>query len=103
MSSKRSKCRFLDEARSIIRFHKLSYATDKNYVGWIRRFILWSGKRHPRDMGITEVQEFLSKLVTKQKMDRAFMSTINHPTKPWCAVRLADGYLYSSNRASVLF
>jgi hypothetical protein len=31
-------------------------------VGWIKRFILFHGKRHPRAMGVQEVQQFLSHL-----------------------------------------
>jgi integron integrase len=31
-------------------------------VGWIKRFILFHGKRHPRDMGVQEIQQFLSHL-----------------------------------------
>jgi len=33
------KSEFLEKIRSLIRYHQLSYATEKNYVGWIRRFI----------------------------------------------------------------
>ena len=41
---------------------------------WIRRFILWSGKRHPKDMGAAEVREFLTHLAVK---DRVAASTQN--------------------------
>jgi len=37
-----------------------SYRTEKTYRYWIRYFILWSGKRHPRDMGAAEVAVFLN-------------------------------------------
>jgi hypothetical protein len=36
--------------------------TEEVYVQWIRRFILFHGKRHPRDMGAAEVKQFLSDL-----------------------------------------
>jgi integrase len=36
--------------------------TERAYVGWVRRFILFHGKRHPRDMGEEEVSAFLSAL-----------------------------------------
>ena len=42
--------------------------TEKAYVGWIRRFILFHGKRHPDEMGETEVTEFLSSLATQGKV-----------------------------------
>ena len=37
-----------------------SYRTERTYRYWIRYFILWSGKRHPRDMGAAEVAVFLN-------------------------------------------
>jgi integron integrase len=39
-----------------------SLRTEKAYVGWIRRFILSNGKRHPSEMGAVEVERFLSSL-----------------------------------------
>lgn len=39
--------------------------TEHAYVGWIRRFILANGKRHPRDMGGAEVEAFLSGLAVQ--------------------------------------
>ena len=41
---------FLDEVRAALRIRHYAYKTEQAYIGWIRRFILWSGKRHPRDM-----------------------------------------------------
>ncbi len=45
------KPRFLDEVRDAIRARHYSYRTEEAYTGWIRRFILFHGKRHPADMG----------------------------------------------------
>jgi integron integrase len=39
--------------------------TEQAYTGWIRRFILASGKRHPRELGGAEVEAFLSHLATE--------------------------------------
>jgi site-specific recombinase XerD len=39
-----------------------SLRTEKVYVGWIRRFVLFHGKRHPAEMGAEEVSSFLSHL-----------------------------------------
>jgi hypothetical protein len=38
------------------------------YTGWIRRFILANGKRHPRDMGGPEVERFLSSLAVQGRV-----------------------------------
>ena len=44
--------------------HVYSRKTEKTYVGWIRRFILFHGKRHPRELGAAEVTRYLSALAT---------------------------------------
>jgi len=48
--------RLLDQVRDRIRRLHYSYRTEKTYVHWIRRFILFHGKRHPRDMDAAEVE-----------------------------------------------
>jgi len=58
--------RFLDTVRAAARLRHLSRRTEKAYVGWIRRYILFHGKRHPRDLGAPEVTAFLSFLALKR-------------------------------------
>ena len=57
--------KLLDQVHAAIRVRHLSRATDEIYVRWIRSFILFHGKRHPRDMGAPEVEIYLSHLATK--------------------------------------
>lgn len=45
--------------------------TEEAYVDWIRRFIVWSGKRHPRDMGTAEVRGFLTYLAAERNVAAA--------------------------------
>ena len=54
--------RLLEQVREAVRARHYSLRTEPTYVGWIKRFILFHGKRHPRDMGVQEVQQFLSHL-----------------------------------------
>ncbi|MGH9438506.1 MAG: phage integrase N-terminal SAM-like domain-containing protein, partial [Terriglobia bacterium] len=54
----------LDQVRGACRVRHYSMRTERAYVGWIRRFILANGKRHPRDMGGVEVAAFLTRLAT---------------------------------------
>ena len=54
--------RLLDVVRARLRVMHYSRRTEQAYVGWIRRFILANDKRHPRDMGGTEVEAFLTDL-----------------------------------------
>ncbi|NIR29114.1 MAG: integron integrase [Gammaproteobacteria bacterium] len=54
--------RLLDRVRSAIRARQYSYRTEQAYVHWIRRFILFHGRRHPWEMGKREVETFLTHL-----------------------------------------
>jgi len=58
----------LDQVRARLRLKHYSLRTEQAYVGWIRRFILANDKRHPRDMGIAEVEGFLSALATERQV-----------------------------------
>jgi len=54
--------RLLDQVRGKIRLKHYSIRTEQAYTDWIKRFILHFGKRHPRDMGAVEVEQFLTHL-----------------------------------------
>lgn len=56
--------RLLDQVRAAIRTRHYSLRTEEAYCHWIKRFILFHGKRHPIDMGATEIEAFLSALAT---------------------------------------
>ena len=60
--------RLLEQVRQRIRAKHYSYRTEKTYVHWIRRFILFHGKRHPRDMEAAEVERFLTSLAVERKV-----------------------------------
>jgi integron integrase len=55
-----------EAVREAIRLRHLSYTTEKHYLHWIRRFILFHGKRHPKDMGEPEIVAFLSDLAIRR-------------------------------------
>jgi integron integrase len=58
--------RLMDRVRHATRLRHLSRYTEKAYVGWIRRFILFHAKRHPADMGPAEITAFLSSLAVER-------------------------------------
>jgi site-specific recombinase XerD len=60
--------KLLDRVRQSIRLKGYSIRTEKSYVFWIKRFILFHGKRHPRDMEEPEIEAFLSYLVMKRNV-----------------------------------
>ncbi len=63
-----SKPRLLDQVRDRLRLRHYSYRTEQQYVAWIRRFVLFHGKRHPRLMGAAQVEAFLNDLAVRQKV-----------------------------------
>ncbi|MDI3259259.1 MAG: integron integrase [Sinobacteraceae bacterium] len=60
--------KLLDRMREALRVAHYSLRTEQAYVDWARRFILFHGKRHPRDMGAAEVGAFLTHLATERKV-----------------------------------
>jgi len=60
--SNQSKSAFLKSVCRLIRAKHLSRRTEKAYIGWIQRYLLFHDKRHPKDLGAEEVQAFLKHL-----------------------------------------
>ena len=54
--------RLLDQVRDAIRRKHYSIRTEATYCDWIRRYILFHGKKHPKDMGAAEIERFLTYL-----------------------------------------
>jgi hypothetical protein len=55
----------LDQVRQLLRARRYSLRTEEAYLGWIRRYILFHGKRHPAELGEEEVSAFLSHLAVE--------------------------------------
>ncbi len=62
------KPRLLDAVRQTTRLKHLSSSTEQAYVNYIRRFILFHDKRHPKEMGADEVRAFLTHLAVEDKV-----------------------------------
>ena len=60
-----SRPRLLDRVRGALRARHYSRRTEDAYVAWIRRYIVFHGKRHPIEMGAAEVTRFLSSLAVE--------------------------------------
>ena len=67
MESKKP-AKLLDQVRQKIRFLHYSRKTEQAYVHWIRRYILFHGKRHPKEMGAEEISGFLNYLVNRENI-----------------------------------
>ncbi|MGL6161265.1 integron integrase [Microbulbifer sp.] len=58
--------RFLDRLRLHIRESGLAYTTERTYIHWVRRFIYFHQKRHPKEMGAAEVEHFLTHIAQQR-------------------------------------
>jgi integron integrase len=71
MPAARPAPRLLDQVREVVRRRHYSYRTEETYVHWIKRFIHFSAKRHPRELGAAEVTAFLNHLVGERHVAAA--------------------------------
>ena len=62
------KPRLLDRLRAALRARHYSLRTEEAYVAWVRRYVLFHGKRHPDEMGEAEINAFLTDLAVKKKV-----------------------------------
>ena len=69
------KLKFMEQCREVMRFRRLALRSEQAYLEWIKRFILFHQKRHPKDMGEPEVRAFLTHLAVQRNVAAA---TQNH-------------------------
>jgi hypothetical protein len=69
--------RLLEQVREVLRYRHYRLKTEQAYLYWIRFFVRWQSRdapveaiRHPRDMGLAEVTQFLTMLATEQRRQR---------------------------------
>jgi len=60
--------KLLDRVRQTIRAKHYSRRTESAYVDWIRRYVLFHRKRHPSEMGASEIAAFLTWLATNRRV-----------------------------------
>ena len=65
------KAKLREQVREVMRFHHYSFRTEETYWQWIKRFILFHAKRHPKEMGAVEVSAFLSHLTAANDAARS--------------------------------
>ncbi|MFO1429107.1 MAG: integron integrase [Candidatus Competibacteraceae bacterium] len=64
----RGEPKLLDQVRDLIRLKHYSIRTEQAYLSWIRRFILFHHKRHPKEMGKPEIEAFLTHLAVQENV-----------------------------------
>lgn len=60
--------RLMDRLRAQIRLRHFSLRTEEAYTGWVRRYIVFHGKRNPDQMGEGEIRDFLSFLASQRNV-----------------------------------
>ena len=60
--------KLLERVRIAIRTMHYSYSTEKTYIHWIRKYVLFHNKRHPGDMGEPEMSQFISHLAVNKRV-----------------------------------
>src|SRR2546430_16502102 len=68
---KQSRPKSLDQVRQLMRLRHYSLRTEEAYVSWIRRYILFNGKRHPRELDEKHVSQFLTDLAINGRVAAA--------------------------------
>lgn len=60
--------KLMEQVGDALRTKHYSYRTEQTYKDWIKRYILFHGKRHPKDMGETEIRAFIAHLANERKV-----------------------------------
>jgi hypothetical protein len=89
-SGPQPKKKLLDRARDIMRVRHYSIRTERSYINWIRRYILFHGKRHPREMGPDEIEAFLTHLARFGFTAVVMVSPFSSSPRPPMADELGD-------------
>lgn len=63
-----NKPKLLDQVWEVIRMKHYSMKTEEAYVHWIKKYIFFHNKRHPKEMGEKEINQFLTHLDVKEKV-----------------------------------
>ena len=63
-----ARSQLLEDVRDTLRLRHYSYRTEKSYIYWIRKFILFHQKRHPAEMGKDEIRNYLTFLARKRQV-----------------------------------
>ena len=65
MEQAKNQPRLLEQVRNRLRYRHYAHSTERSYLQWVKRYILFHNKRHPKDMGVEEISTYLNYLATK--------------------------------------
>ena len=75
------KSQLLEKVRQTMRLKHLSIRTEKAYINWIYRFIIYNNKKHPNKLGETEIRNFLSMLATENNVSPSTQNQVLYPVR----------------------
>jgi integrase len=70
--------KLLDRAREVLRLRHYSIRTEEAYIAWMRRYILFHNKRHPKEMGPAEIEAFLTDLAVRGNVSSSTQNQAFH-------------------------
>ncbi|RUR76791.1 phage integrase N-terminal SAM-like domain-containing protein [Chlorogloeopsis fritschii PCC 9212] len=70
--------KLLEQVQDVIHLKHYSYQTEKTYIYWIRRYILFQNKRHPKDMGSAEIEAFVMHLAVNENVAASMQNQALH-------------------------
>jgi hypothetical protein len=91
------KPKLLDQVRHALRAKHYSIHTEEAYLHWIKRFILYHNKRHPREMNSPEIEQFLTHLAVEQNV----AASTQNPCTELVEVRPWPPFCFSTKSSSV--
>lgn len=98
--------RFLDQLRLHMRSKRLAYKTEKTYIMWIKDFIYFHDKKHPKEMGTVEVDQYLSYLAVQRSCSintqKTALNAIVFLYKQFLGIELGKLAFVPSSRPRVL-
>ena len=74
IGSKGAGRNLFDVAREKMRTRHMAYRTEQSYLQWIRRYVVFHDRRHPRELGPAAVEQFLSYLAVERKVSASTQS-----------------------------
>src|SRR2546422_680241 len=71
----------LGRLRAAVRARHYSPRTEESYVGWVKRFVVFHGRRHPDQLGEAEVRAFLEHLAERVRVSASTQNPLREMLK----------------------
>ncbi len=86
--------KLLDQVRDVMRLKHYAFSTERTYTSWIKRFILFHDKKHPKDMGEPEVEAFLTWLAVEKTVSKSMINSADDSIVGLTLLLLTRAFLF---------